>query len=674
MLITVSKQANADFSTLQSALDYIPSGSTESVTLRIKPGVYEEKVTVRADAPPILLLGDDAASTIISWSDNAHTLDDAGQPLGTFRSGTLNVLSEHFTAENVTIRNASGPGTGQAVAAFVDAGYAVFRRARLLGDQDTLYTGKGKQYYDECYIEGDVDYIFGAATALFDRCHLHTKRSRGYITAASTPENEKFGYVFLDCAITGGEGVSEVYLGRPWRSFAHVALIRTTIDASIIPEGWHNWGQPDRESTSRYEEFGSRGPGANPNARAEWSRQLSTEEAAGYRVIEILDGWHPEGYGLERRSDHMNPHQPNTLENWIRTLSESVPRRSEWQADIPFDQWHTQLSQRFRQRLGEFPSEPADLNPLLLERTQCDGYIRERIEITTYEGLRMPLYLLIPDQALPNSNAQKGSHDPDSPDPRPVVLAIHGHGCGSREIVGLHPDGSARKSQSGLHKDFALSLVRQGFVVVAPELLGFGDRRLAEDLALAAEDPGKNSCFRLSSALLMAGQTMAGYRIYETMRALDYVQTRREADSGRVGIMGISGGGLVAGFTAALDPRIACAVVSGYTNTFAASILSRNHCLDNYIPGILLEAEMPDLLGLIAPRGLFVEAGANDHLFGPAGVREALDRLQVLFQASGRPNGIEADLFEGGHEIHGNPAFAWLNRQLMMATKEVRHR
>lgn len=368
----------------------------------------------------------------------------------------------------------------------------------------------------------------------------------------------------------------------------------------------------------------------------------------------------------------MNSHRPNTLENLIRTLGESAPRRSEWQADIPFDPWQAQLSQRFRERLGEFPSRAVDLNPLLLEQTRCDGYMRERIEITTYRGLRMPLYLLIPDNPSPNPNAQEGSRYSDSPDPRPVVLAIHGHGYGSREIVGLHPDGSARTSEPGLHKDFALSLVRQGFVVAAPELLGFGDRRLAEDSALAAKDPGKNSCFRLSSALLTVGQTMAGCRIYETMRVLDYVQTRREADSDRAGIMGISGGGLVAGFTAALDRRIACAVVSGYVNTFAASILSRNHCLDNYIPGILLEAEMPDLLGLIAPRGLFVESGANDHLFGPAGAREAMDRLQTIFRASGNPNGIEADFFEGGHEIHGDLAFAWLKRQLMTKTEELR--
>ncbi len=296
MLITVSKSVDEGFSSLQAALDSIPQEYKEAVTIRIKPGIYEEKITVKQGTPPVLLLGEDTNSTIITWSDNAHTLGPDGEPLGTFKSGTLNVFAEHFTAENLTIRNASGPGTGQAVAAFVDAGHAVFRRVRLLGDQDTLYTGQGKQYYNECCIEGDVDYIFGAATALFERCRLHNKRSRGYITAASTPEGAPFGYVFLDCEITSGEGVSEVYLGRPWRPYAHVAFIRTVMDSSIIGEGWHNWGQPDREETSRYEEYGSSGPGANPEARAAWSRQLIPQEAAKYRVLSVLDGWHPEGY------------------------------------------------------------------------------------------------------------------------------------------------------------------------------------------------------------------------------------------------------------------------------------------------------------------------------------------------------------------------------------------
>ncbi|MDO3412383.1 alpha/beta hydrolase family protein [Saccharibacillus sp. CPCC 101409] len=346
----------------------------------------------------------------------------------------------------------------------------------------------------------------------------------------------------------------------------------------------------------------------------------------------------------------------DSLETYMSRLTGSAARRSAFRADRPFGEWRETLVRRLRERLGGFPDTPADLRPALLEDTDCGEYRRQRIEITTYDGLRMPVYMLFP-RRLP-------------PGPAPAVLAIHGHGYGSREIVGLHPDGSERRGDPGLHRDFAVSLARRGFVVAAPELLGFGDRRLAEDLALAEEEPGRNSCFRLSSALLTIGQTMAGYRIYETMRAVDYVQSREEADGGRIGIMGISGGGLVAGFTAALDERIRCAVVSGYANTFVASILARQHCLDNYIPGILLEAEMPDLLGLIAPRGLFLECGVRDHLFGPAAAREALERLREIYRAAGRPGGVEADVFDGGHEIHGEPAFAWLRRQLELPDRD----
>ncbi|AIQ40345.1 alpha/beta hydrolase family protein [Paenibacillus sp. FSL R7-0312] len=337
-----------------------------------------------------------------------------------------------------------------------------------------------------------------------------------------------------------------------------------------------------------------------------------------------------------------------SLEQYMKQLTASAAQDAAFREDIPHGEWRAKLTASFTGRLGGFPEERAALAPVLLERVACNGYIRERVEITTYEGLRMAMYLLIPGQPLSS--------------PCPAVLAIHGHGYGSREITGLNPDGSQRQGDPGLHKDFAVSLVKQGFVVAAPEVLGFGDRRLAEDLE--SGEPGRNSCFRLSSALLMAGQTMAGYRIYESMRALDYLLTREEVNGERLGIMGISGGGLVAGFTAALDQRISCAVVSGYANTFADSILTRNHCLDNYIPGILLEAEMPDLLGLIAPRGLFLESGDTDPLFGPAGAKQALDRLEAIYNAAGHGGQVEADFFVGGHEIHGEPAYAWLRKQL----------
>lgn len=338
----------------------------------------------------------------------------------------------------------------------------------------------------------------------------------------------------------------------------------------------------------------------------------------------------------------------NSLDLYMKQLTSDAAQSSAFRRDIPFGEWQAALAAKFTERLGGFPEQRAELRPVLLERTACSGYIRERVEITTYEGLRMAMYLLIPDQT---ASARV-----------PAVLAIHGHGYGSRELVGLNPDGTERQGDPGLHKDFAVSLVKQGFVTAVPELLGFGDRRLAEDLD--SGKPGQNSCFRLSSALLMAGRTMAGYRIYETMRALDYVLGRDEVDGGRTGIMGISGGGLVAGFTAALDQRISCAVVSGYAGTFADSILARNHCLDNYIPGILADAEMPDLLGLLAPRGLFLESGAADPLFGPAAARQALSRLQMIYGAAGQEGKVEADFFTGGHEIHGEPAFAWLREQL----------
>lgn len=337
-----------------------------------------------------------------------------------------------------------------------------------------------------------------------------------------------------------------------------------------------------------------------------------------------------------------------TLEQYMKQLTASAGRRSAFRPDGSPAEWREALAARFKEMLGGFPADTVPLDAELEERKDCGGYVRERIEITTYEGLRMPLYLLIPDGAEREAAT--------------VVLAIHGHGYGVRDIVGLEPDGSPRRGDPGLHKDFAVSLVRRGFLVAAPELLGFGDRMLPEDRA--EDEPKRNSCFRLSSALLMAGQTMAGYRIYETMRALDYVLTRPEADGSRTGIMGISGGGLVAGFTAALDDRFRCAVVSGYANTFQDSVLSRNHCLDNYIPGILQEAEMPDLLGLIAPRPLFIEAGDKDPLFGPAGVDKALDRLQDIYQAFGCRQVLEADRFDGGHEIHGDPAFDWLESKL----------
>ncbi|MDI4647914.1 dienelactone hydrolase family protein [Cohnella hashimotonis] len=339
------------------------------------------------------------------------------------------------------------------------------------------------------------------------------------------------------------------------------------------------------------------------------------------------------------------------LEHYLDTLKHQAAEKREARGLPITDEARGKLIETFGRLLGAFPETGDDPQPQLLERVACDGYTRELVEIGTVEGLRMRVYVLVPTGA--DSEAAK----------LPAVIALHGHGYGAREIVGLEPDGSERAGAAGLHKDFAVSLARQGFVAIAPELAGFGDRRLNEDIA---QGPGQSSCFRLAVHLFMTGRTLAGLRVRETKSAIDYAQSRAEVDPSRIGIMGISGGGLVAGFAAALDPRICCAVVSGYASLFEESILDRNHCLDNYIPGLLPEAEMPDLLGLIAPRGLFLESGDTDRVFPREPALKAYEQLKRLYGEAGATEAVQADFFEGGHEIHGEPAYAWLRKQLRL--------
>lgn len=336
------------------------------------------------------------------------------------------------------------------------------------------------------------------------------------------------------------------------------------------------------------------------------------------------------------------------LENYLDELKRQAAETRQTRGLPVMGEARSRLTAAFDRLLGSFPEAASDPEPRLLERKACEGYTRELVEIGTVEGLRMRVYVLIP---------AKG----EAEGPAPAVIALHGHGYGAREIVGLEPDGTERAGEPGLHKDFAVSLAREGFVAIAPELIGFGDRRLEEDIR---QGPGQSSCFRLAVHLLMTGRTIAGLRVRETSAAVGYALNRPEVDPDRIGIMGISGGGLVAGFAAALDPRIRCAVVSGYASLFEESILDRNHCLDNYVPGILPEAEMPELLGLISPRGLFLESGDKDRVFPREPAVKAFEQLKRIYAEAGAPDAVRVDFFEGGHEINGGPAYAWLREQL----------
>ncbi|WP_243767097.1 dienelactone hydrolase family protein [Paenibacillus agricola] len=310
-----------------------------------------------------------------------------------------------------------------------------------------------------------------------------------------------------------------------------------------------------------------------------------------------------------------------------------------------------QLRAKLRQTLGSYGDGAGDqplLDPVVLESTDLGDVIRERVEYSTVDGLRVPAYVLLPKE--------RGKL------PLPAVLAWHGHGYGSRQVVGLLPDGSEDQGEPGIHRHFALELCRRGLVVIAPEIVGFGDRKLDWDIAQNPDTP--NSCFPIAAALLMAGKTIAGLRAHEAIRAADYLAQRAEVDASRIGCMGLSGGGMVASLSAALDKRILATVICGYSNTYESSILARRHCLDNYIPGILLHAEMPELIGLIAPRALFIESGSHDPLFPVEATRTTIAKLEEIYTSLGAEGNIESDIFEGGHEISGRLAFDWLARKL----------
>jgi len=267
-------------------------------TILVRKGVYKEKIVVPESKINVSLIGQDGA--VLSYDDYAQKKNCFGEEKGTSGSSSCYIYAPDFYAENITFENSSGP-VGQAVACFVSADRVYFKNCRFLGCQDTLYTyGKGcRQYYEDCYIEGTVDFIFGWSTAVFNRCHIHSKRG-GYVTAPSTDQGQKYGYVFYDCRLTADDGVDDVYLSRPWRPYAQAVFIHCNLGKHIIPAGWNNWGNKEAEKTVFYAEYESTGEGANPKVRAPFSRQLKNTK--GYEpetVLAGVDGWNPVKNGNE---------------------------------------------------------------------------------------------------------------------------------------------------------------------------------------------------------------------------------------------------------------------------------------------------------------------------------------------------------------------------------------
>lgn len=288
--ITVAADGSGDFRTINEALEAIRAFMDYKVTVNIKNGVYNEKIIIPAWIENVDFIGESPEGVIIRCNDYAGR-----DNMGTFRTYTMRVDGKNLTFRNMTIENTAGP-VGQAVALHTEGDNLSFENVRLDGNQDTLYTGGRGTFLNflNCYIAGTTDFIFGPSTAWFENCELHSK-ANSYVTAASTPQDTEYGYIFRNCRLTADPGVTKVYLGRPWRPYANTYFIDCEMGSHIVPAGWNNWGSADNERTSRYGEYGSKGPGASAD-RVSWAKKLTAKEVRDItpeKVFTRTQSWNP---------------------------------------------------------------------------------------------------------------------------------------------------------------------------------------------------------------------------------------------------------------------------------------------------------------------------------------------------------------------------------------------
>lgn len=293
----VARDGTAEFRNIDDAIEVCRAFMEYHKVIFVKKGTYKEKLIVPSWLTNIEICGEDRDNTIITYDDHANVfIPGTDRKMGTFRTYTVRVDGNDITFRNITIEN-NAARLGQAVALHTQGDRLTFVNCRILGNQDTVYTGgiNTRLYFKDCHIEGTTDFIFGPSTAWFENCTI-LSRTDSYITAASTPQNVEYGYVFNRCNIVAAEGVSKVYLGRPWRPYAHTLFMNCQLGKHILPVGWHNWSNTQNETTARYCEYNNHGEGAATKERPAWTRQLTRKEAAKVTLENVFrqnGGWIP---------------------------------------------------------------------------------------------------------------------------------------------------------------------------------------------------------------------------------------------------------------------------------------------------------------------------------------------------------------------------------------------
>jgi dienelactone hydrolase len=331
---------------------------------------------------------------------------------------------------------------------------------------------------------------------------------------------------------------------------------------------------------------------------------------------------------------------------WDAYRPETAPLRFAARTKDAARRWQTKTRRELAKAVNLNFLRPVKPAPRRIEVVDCGDHVREKILIQTSAHTSMPVYVLKPAGARGRL---------------PVVVAWHGHGYGVKDIVGLWEDGAERRTPDGYHRDFGIELCRAGFLVAAPEISCFGERQSRFD-DLSAGSVAANTCVHTAALSFHLGGSVVGLRVFDGMRLVDYLETRRDTDMKRLSAMGISGGGMHTMFSTCLDKRIQACVICGYYSTFRDSILAMHHCPCNYVPGLWRFGEMHDLIGLIAPRPVLIVSGDHDECFPIGAVRRGVAAARKVYSVFGTRDAVQTDLFEGRHRISGRKAYGFLTK------------
>ena len=714
-LFEVSLVREGAYRSISAALEAVERcvpDETVPVRVLVAPGEYRERVEIRRSH--VTIEGETADSVRIVGDLGAKMPSGDGSGLdgmlGTFRTYTMLVDADDVTLANLTIENDAGNGreVGQAIALYADGDRLVVDACRILGHQDTLFAGPlpprevkpggfigpkqfaprrvGRQYYRRCLIAGDVDFIFGGACAYFEGCEIRSLNRdmdvNGYVTAASTPEGEPYGFVFHGCSFTADEGTASgsVYLGRPWREWAQTVLIDCWLGAHISPEGWWDWNKPAARDTALYGGGALFGPAGDTSAWASWAHRLGDRDAERYargHVLAGADDWDPEGgdgdavetadLSANGRTVHIETYYED--EPALRARLKREGRKAAFAGKTPadFEAWRVATRARLYDVLGLSLMDRASIEVRELGRVQiAGGIVRTHALLQVERDVWMPFYLLEPSRPKLDEWGLKHCY-----------ICPHGHqGAGAASIAGVTGVPAVDDAVRKFNYDYGLRLARMGYMAVCPDARGWGYRRDWKGQGDDETSYLRGTCLNQARMAEPLGLSVAGLNAWDNMRLIDYLEARGDIAMDDLGCFGFSGGGYMTLYLAALDPRVRKAFVSGYLYGVDDSLLHLNgNCSCNYTPGLWRLLDMGDVASLIAPRPLLVQSCEEDHLNGARGltnVDEQLDIVRDAYELLGCGEGLRHEVCPGGHHLgvtHLAEDIEWLDCHAAAGTR-----